>query len=156
MLPVPLAVSRAVALLLVGLYAGGVFFVVIAPSLGRLPGPASVPYWQALNVDYGRAMPPLLLTTIAVLIVTAVLSRSRGGPVFWLTVAGLVLVVATVVLTLAAMDPLNRLADSWNPDQLPADWEQVRQQWAGWHLTRTIAAVAAFGCVLTAQALDRP
>jgi len=45
--------TRAAALLLLGVYAGGVLFVVLAPRLGELPGPAHVRYWQALNLDYG-------------------------------------------------------------------------------------------------------
>ena len=44
-----LTVSRSIALLLAGLYACGVLFVVLAPSGGRLPGPTYVRHWQALN-----------------------------------------------------------------------------------------------------------
>ena len=70
---------RAAALALLGLFAGGVYFVVIAPSLGRLPGDAYVRYWQALNLDYGQAMPPLLLTCMGLILATAILSaRARA------------------------------------------------------------------------------
>ncbi|RAY10681.1 DUF1772 domain-containing protein [Actinomadura craniellae] len=150
-----LTLSRTVASLLLGLYAGGVFFVVIAPSLLDLPGPAYARYWQALNLDYGRAMPPLLLTALAALAATVFLSRHHGGLVLGLGVTALVLVVLTVVVTLAFMEPLNQTANSWNLDQLPADWRDVQRQWSNWHLVRTVAAVAAFGCLLAAHALDR-
>ncbi|WP_336204004.1 DUF1772 domain-containing protein [Nonomuraea sp. LPB2021202275-12-8] len=150
-----LTVSRTVALLLVGVYAGGVVFVVIAPSVSRLPGSAYVRYWQALNVDYGRGMPPMLLTGIAVLLVVAVLSWSRGWLVFGLTVAALILVILTVVLTLAGMEPLNRTANTWDPDRLPAGWQEIRQQWFNLHLVRTALALAAFACLIVAQGADR-
>lgn len=149
-------ITRAAALLLLGLYAGGVVFSVLAPGVYELPGPAYVRYWQALNLDYGAAMPVLLLSCIALLITTAVLSRSRSGLVLWLTVAATALVVLTVVLTVSQMEPLNRLADSWDPDLLPEDWADVRDLWRNWHLVRTVLALLAFASLLTSQAVDTP
>jgi uncharacterized membrane protein len=143
---------------LLGLFAGGVLFVVIAPSLTDLPGAAYVPYWQALNDDYGRAMPPLLLTCMALILTSAILShtRGRGRLTVWLTVTALLLVALTVVVTVTQMEALNRLADAWDPRQLPADWADVRQRWLTWHNLRTVLAVLAFASLLTAQATDRP
>ncbi|GII62818.1 hypothetical protein Skr01_29030 [Sphaerisporangium krabiense] len=150
-----LAASRMVALLLVGLYAGGVVFVVLAPSVARLPGPAYVRYWQALNVDYGRAMPPLLLAGIATLIVVTALSWRRGWFALGVSAAALIMVILTVVLTLTGLEPLNRVADAWNPDLLPADWQETRRRWLNLHLVRTALALAAFACLITVQAFDR-
>lgn len=152
---VTLTVTRSVALLLVGLYAGGLLFVVLAPSASRLPGPTHVRHWQALNADYGRAMPPLLLTSVLAMVITTILSWHRGRPAFLLTAGALVLVVFTIGLTLAAMDPLNRLADSWDPDHLPSTWTQIRNRWAGLHLVRTLLAMAAFACLTLTQIIDR-
>ncbi|MER7361805.1 DUF1772 domain-containing protein [Nonomuraea wenchangensis] len=152
---VVLTASRMLALLLIGLYAGGVVFVVLAPSVARLPGPAYVRYWQALNVDYGRAMPPLLLAGIAALVVAAALSWRRGWFAFGLTAAALILVILTVALTLTGLEPLNRLADAWDPDLLPADWEESRRRWLSLHLVRTALALAAFACLITVQTFDR-
>lgn len=146
-----LTVTRALALL----YAGGVLFVVLAPSTGQLPGPAYVRQWQALNTDYGRVMPPLLLTSVLALVATTVLSWHHGRFVLVLGASALVLVVLTVVLTVVAMEPLNRIADSWDPDRLPVTWQQVRQSWASLHLVRTVLAVAAFACLTISQAVDR-
>ncbi|WP_231618579.1 DUF1772 domain-containing protein [Nonomuraea sp. SBT364] len=152
---VVLTASRMVALSLVGLYAGGVLFVVLAPSVGGLPGPAYVRYWQALNVDYGRTMPPLLLAGIAATVVASALSWPRGGLVLGLSSVALILVILTVALTLAGLEPLNRVADAWDPDQLPAGWHEIRHRWLNLHLARTALAVAAFACLVTAQAVDR-
>ncbi|MGW4470765.1 anthrone oxygenase family protein [Nonomuraea sp. NPDC004354] len=150
-----LTASRMVALLLVGLYAGGVFFVVIAPSVTRMPGPAYVRYWQALNVDYGRGMPPLLLAGIAAMFVVSVLSWRRGWLVFGVSSAALILVILAVCLTLAGMEPLNQIANSWDPDRLPADWHESRQRWVNLHLVRTALALAAFACLIIGQGVDR-
>ncbi|GAB3862955.1 anthrone oxygenase family protein [Dactylosporangium cerinum] len=149
-----LGIVRVASTLLLGLYAGGVFFAVIAPSLGRLPGPAYVRYWQALSTDYGRAMPPLLLACVVLLLATGVLSFGRGRLVFGLTVGVLLLVVATIVLTVTQLEPLNRLADAWDADRLPADWTAARDRWLTLHAVRTAVAVVAFVALLAAQAVD--
>jgi hypothetical protein len=130
---------RTAATVLLGLYAGGVFFVVLAPSLRRLPGDAYVRYWQSLNTDYARAMPPMLLTCLALMVATCALSYRHGRLVF----------------TVTQMEPLNRLADTWDPTQLPADWAEVRQRWLTLHTARTVIAVLAFIAFLAANTLDR-
>ncbi|MFI6708952.1 anthrone oxygenase family protein [Nonomuraea sp. NPDC050478] len=149
-----LSASRMVALLLVGVYAGGVLFVVLAPSVGRIPGPAYVRYWQALNADYGQRMPPLLLISVAALLVVTVLSWQRGWLVFGLSAAALILVVLTVALTVAGMEPLNQAANAWDPDALPAGWDEIRQRWLNLHLVRTGLALAAFACLIVARTAD--
>ncbi|MBB5630214.1 DUF1772 domain-containing protein [Sphaerisporangium krabiense] len=127
----------------------------LAPSVVRLWGPAYVRYWQALNVDYGRAMPPLLLTGIAALIVVTALSWRRGWFALGVSAAALIMVILTVVLTLTGLEPLNRAVDAWNPDPLPADWQETRRRWLNLHLVRTALALAAFACLITVQAVDR-
>ena len=75
-----LRIVRAGALFLLGIYAGGLAFGVLAPGLSELPGTAYVPYWQTLNRDYGARMPVLVLSCIALLVVTSVLSVRRRLP----------------------------------------------------------------------------
>ncbi|GAA4557551.1 DUF1772 domain-containing protein [Planotetraspora kaengkrachanensis] len=154
MSPVLLVIARTGAVSLLGLFAGGLVFTVLAPSLRALPAPAYVRYWQALNVDYGRAMPVLLLTCLALLLATCAMSFPRGRLVFWLTIVALLLLVATIVLTLTRLDPLNQLANSWDADQPPTDWADVRLRWWALHGVRTAMATLAFFALLIAQAAD--
>lgn len=154
-MPALLTISRLAATALVGLFAGGTVFAVLAPSLTRLPASAYVPYWQALNTDYGRAMPPLLLGALALLTTTSALSYRRGPLVFGLSVAAMLLVIAVIVLTVACLEPLNRLADTWSAEQAPATWTEVRRRWWNLHLIRTTLATLAFVALLAAQAVDR-
>jgi hypothetical protein len=72
-------------------------------------------------------MPPFLLTCLGLLVVTCVLSYRRGWPVFGLTAGALLLVLGTIVLTVTQLEPINQLADAWNPDRPPADFAALRQ-----------------------------
>jgi hypothetical protein len=155
MRPLLLEITRPAAMLLLGLFAGGVFFTVLAPSLRQMPGPAYIRHWQALNTDYGRAMPVLLLTCLMLLLATCVLSYQRGWLIFGLSLTALLLIVATIVLTVTQLEPLNQVATSWNADQPPTGWEDARQRWWTLHAVRTVLAVLAFTMLLIAQAADR-
>jgi hypothetical protein len=74
--------------------------------------------------------------------------------VVWGTTSlALLLVVLSIVVTVTQMEPLNSIADSWNPDALPADWADNRDQGLTWHLIRTVLTVAAFVSLLASQAL---
>lgn len=150
-----LTIVRLAATSSVGLFAGGTLFTVLAPSLTRLSASSYVPYWQALNTDYGRAMPPLLLGTLALLVTTSALSYRRGPLVFGLSAASVLLVTAVIVLTLTHLDPLNRLADTWTAERYPSDWAEVRRRWWNLHVIRTALAVLAFVALLVAQAADQ-
>lgn len=99
-------------------------------------------------------MPVLLLSCIAALVATAVLAARRGRLVMTLTVTTTVLVVATVLLTVTRMEPLNEIANSWDPDRLPTDWASTLEAARRWHSVRVVLAVAAFGCLLVSQVLD--
>jgi Domain of unknown function (DUF1772) len=136
------------ALLLCGAYMGGVVCFVLAPSVWRLPGPVYVRYWQALDHDYGRVMPVMLLPCLLLLVAMSALSWQRGALALTLALAATVLLGLAVAVTLTQMEPLNRVADSWDPDHLPAGWTSVRDQWLRWHFLRTGLSVAAFLCVL--------
>lgn len=147
-------VVRFVSLMLVGLYAGGVFFTVIAPTVQRLPGDAYVRYWQALNTDYRRAMPKLIIPALVATVGSALLARTDGVVVVILFAVSASLLGGTVVMTLRGLDPLNRSADAWDPTGPPADWEAARSTWQQLHLVRTALAIAAFAALLLAVLLS--
>ncbi|WP_449373702.1 anthrone oxygenase family protein [Arthrobacter psychrolactophilus] len=150
-----LQIARTTSVFIVGLYAGGVFLFSLAPSVGRLPATSYLPYWQALNADYASTMPPLLLLGLVLLIVTCVSQFRHSRLTFGLTAAAVVLLAATIVLTVTQLEPLNQLANGWSLDQLPADWEGIRKHWWSLHTGRTVLALLAFAALLVADASER-
>lgn len=150
-----LRITRSASTLVVGLYAGGVLFFSLAPSVGRLPAASYVPYWQALNADYARAMPPLLLLGLALLLVTCALQFRHGRLNFCLTVAATILIAAAIALTVTQLEPLNQLANNWSVDRLPGDWKDIRGRWWDLHTVRTALAVCAFVALLVTGARDK-
>ncbi|GAA1030379.1 hypothetical protein GCM10009557_22130 [Virgisporangium ochraceum] len=148
-------VVRALATALVALYAGGVFLVVVSPGVTGLPADAYTRWWQAMNTDMGRAMPPLLLTCVGLLTLTAVLGYGRSTPAVVAAVVAILLIAATIGLTVTRMEPLNALGDTWNPEAPPADWTEVRDRWQRLHLVRTVLALLTLATLLAAHVVER-
>lgn len=146
---------RALCLLVVGCYTGGLLFVAIAPSVVRQPLEVFVPYWQALNHDYA-VLPPFLIGGVALMVATTVAART--APVTLATAAlATLLFVASIVVTVTQMVPLNELADRWSAVAPPAEAAAVRDRWWRLHIVRTGFAVAAFILLVsTATILTRP
>jgi uncharacterized membrane protein len=132
----------------------------IMPGLGTTDDRTFVGAFQAL--DRAITNPLFLLTFMGALVlsgVAAVLYR-RGDDrsvLPWVAVAfGLYL--AAFVITMAVHEPLNVvLRAAGDPDRI-ANLAAVRDafhetRWVAWHIVRTIATTAAFGCLAWALVL---
>ena len=150
------------ATLTMGLTAGvfGDWAHTIMRGLGTTDDRTFVEAFQALN----RAItnPLFTLAFMGALAFTGVaallyLRDDNRSPLPWVAVAfGLYL--AAFAITMAVHEPLNGvLRDAGDPDRI-ADLAAVRDafhetRWVAWHIVRTIATTAAFGCLSWALVL---
>jgi uncharacterized membrane protein len=145
------SVVRLAGLLFGGLFAG--FLVTVAVIESTLRSFDAGVYTQVRQVELVRLDDLASATLIPTLVTTAVLvalaARSRG-PVFWLTLGALVLLLTVLVTTLGVNLPINADQLSWQVSAPPADWAPVRDRWQAAHAVRTVAALLAFGCLSVA------
>jgi uncharacterized membrane protein len=145
-----------------GLMAGlfGDWAVTIMPGLHTTDDRTFVGAFQAIEQAFNNA--PFMLTFTGALGFTAVAAvlHMRGddrSPLPWVAAAfGLYLVA--FVLTVVVHVPLNdAIVAAGDPDRI-TDLGAVRDafdetRWANWHAVRTVATIAAFGCLLWALVL---
>ncbi len=112
----------------------------------------------------GKHMIDNLAVVMAVLMISAVvvglvavflLFRRRSTTAGWLALAGLLLMVAVIAVTLSVEVPIDNKIKTWTTATLPSDWQDIRAQWAAFHTLRTFlslaAVAAAVGAALTTQ-----
>jgi len=136
-----------VAVLLTGLLAGVyyAFAVGVAPGLGQLPDDGFV---AAMNrVNQAIVNPAFMLSFLGAPVVTLVavlVARDRTARPRWL-LAGLLLNVAGLLITLLANVPLN--------DDLLAGGgrEAYELTWLCWNVARTVVTTAACACLIVAM-----
>lgn len=65
-------------------------------------------------------------------------------PFALLVVASLVYIFGVILFTNQVNLPLNYYTESWNPQNLPADWETVRSQWNNANSIRVVTSGLSF------------
>lgn len=102
----------------------------------------------------------LMISSLVVgLVVVVLLFRARSTATGWLSLVGLLLMIAVLVITLAVEVPIDDLINTWTEATLPSDWEQIRARWVTFHALRRFlslgAVAAAVGAALTVRSAHR-
>ena len=148
---VMIATLWLLSILLLALSAGAAFTHVLEiPGKRELPPQAAVIVQQRLYRGYrsaGKVIEPAQLLVLA----AAAAAGSGSGAGFWLTVAALATVAATMAVFAAWTDPANRVMAQWSADRPPlaAGW-QTRRSWEISHATRALLFLLAIALVLAA------
>jgi len=116
---------------------------------------------QHMISNLATVMGVLMSSAVLVGVVAVVLLfRSRSALASWLALAGLLLMIAVMAITLIVEVPIDNLIANWTEATLPSDWQQIRARWAAFHTLRTFlslgAVAAAVAAALTTCPLDEP
>lgn len=98
--------------------------------------------------------PAALLATLGVLIgLFRQRCENRLGGMFTLNLAGLLLFVAALIVTLLVNVPLDNQVQQWTISTLPANWQEIRDRWQWYHTIRTFAALGGLALILAGTLL---
>lgn len=141
--------SLALAILMFGIMAG--FFWTYSFNINlataQLEGATYARVQSLFNVNVRHLMFFSFFFGSAISAVLALLVNYKHyrHPSFWLlTTAALLYLVGIIFFTKFVNLPLNYYTESWNPQQLPSDWEATRQRWNEANLWRVLTAALAF------------
>ena len=121
-------------------------------------------YDAATFLADGQHMINNLATVMAVLMISAVLVGavvvvllfwSRSTVAAWLALAGLLLMIAVMAITLVVEVPIDNLIANWTEATLPSDWQQLRARWAEFHTLRTFLSLGAVAAAVAAALTTR-
>jgi len=106
--------------------------------------------------NLATVMAALMISAAAVgLVVVVLLFRRRSTVAAWLALAGLLLILAVITVTLAVEVPIDNKIKTWTTATLPADWQDLRARWAAFHTLRTFLSLAAVAAAIGAALTDR-
>ncbi|MEX6688686.1 DUF1772 domain-containing protein [Danxiaibacter flavus] len=87
----------------------------------------------------------LMPSCILFLFLATMSHHQKKSPGFYLSLFSLLLMIATLLITLIVLVPIDNQIKSWIADNPPADWQNIRNRWQFYHQVRTITSVASFG-----------
>jgi hypothetical protein len=129
----------------------GVFWgpwVGLTRSIATFSPAAFLAIGYRLNVNLAPLMTALM--PIALLSAVPTLILSPAIPAVVLTLAGVVLFLVALVVTLAVEVPIAVRVKSWTESTLPEDWQRQRDRWASVHIVRVVTGVAGLGSLVAA------
>jgi uncharacterized membrane protein len=143
--------SAFVAVLFGGLFAGFLTTVLVVEA--TLRGYGSAVYTQVRLVELEHlddlATSLLVPAILASIVLAVAVIRCRDGQ-GWLPLTAVVLLLATLVISVSISVPINSAQASWSVMAPPADWSAVRDRWQLAHVARTTTSVLAFVLLTTA------
>jgi uncharacterized membrane protein len=96
-------------------------------------------------------MEVLMISALVVgMVVVVLLFAARATVAGWLALAGLLLMIAVLVITLAVEVPIDELIVTWTEATLPPDWQEIRGRWAAFHTLRTFLSLGAVAAAVAA------
>jgi uncharacterized membrane protein len=107
--------------------------------------------------NLGGPMAILLpLALLSALVTLALLWRDGRAAAFWWLLAGFLLMVATLVITLVVEVPIDNQIETWTAATLPGDWRSIQSRWELFHTIRTFLSIAAVVAATISAVAARP
>lgn len=150
--------SLAVAILMFGIMAGFFWTYSFNVNLAtaQLDG-ASYARVQSLfnvNVRHGMFFSFFFGSALAAILALMINYKHYRQASFWLLAAAVLLYIFGIIIFTKFVNlPLNYYTESWNPAQLPSDWEATRQRWNDANLWRVLSSLTCFVLSLFALVL---
>jgi uncharacterized membrane protein len=129
----------------------------LSRTMNRLSGDTFVAVGHQMIQNLGVPMAILLpLALLSALVTLALLWRGRRTAAFRWLLAGFLLMVAALVVTLAVEVPIDNQINTWTAATLPGDWRSTQSRWELFHTVRTFLSIAAVVAVTISAVLFRP
>jgi uncharacterized membrane protein len=143
-------VAQATTVVLFALVMGvfwGTWFS-LSRTMDQLSGETFVAVGHQMIQNLGMPMAILLpLALLSALVTLALLRQAGRAGAFWWALAGFLLMVAALVITLAVEVPIDDQIRTWTAATLPENWRSIQSRWQLFHTIRTFLSIAAVAAV---------
>ena len=126
-----------------------VFLMGILPVRERMVAPNFVHFHQLTSPLIDRWVPTGINVSLILALVTAV-AGDVGSAATVALIAGAVLSVVVIALSLRINFPINKTVKGWSLAAVPAEWTRHFDRWRSAHVIRTGLEVGAFSAFILA------
>ena len=87
----------------------------------------------------------LMPATLVLMLIAVFLSRQINKYSFYLYSISFLLMVVTLIITVAVEVPIDNQIKTWTETSVPGNWESLKQKWDTFHTLRTFTSIASVG-----------
>jgi len=121
--------------------------VFINPLFSRLPDSAHALAAKESARLYGKVMPFWMIINFVLCTVLTIFVAKSFSTQWWEYLAATILFAFVNIFSLIFPVPINNKIASWDPNDLPADWCELRKRFDRYHFIRTVLLLIAFACL---------
>jgi len=130
----------------------------LSRTMSQLSAETFVAVGHEMIHNLGVPMAILLpLALLSALVTLALLWQGVRAAAFWWLLAGFLLMVAALAITLVVEVPIDNKIETWTVATLPGDWRSIQSRWELFHTIRTFLSIAAVvAATVSATVAARP
>jgi uncharacterized membrane protein len=88
----------------------------------------------------------IMPATLLSMLITILWSRRIRRSSFYVYIISFLLMVITLIITVAVEVPIDNQIKTWTEATIPSNWESLRQRWDVFHTIRTFTSIGSFIC----------
>jgi hypothetical protein len=115
----------------------------LSRTMNQLSAETFIAVGHQMIQNLGMPMAILLpLALLSALVTLVLLWQGVRAAAFWWLLAGFLLMVAALVITLVVEVPIDNQIKAWTAATLPGDWRSIQSRWELFHTIRTFLSIA--------------
>ena len=101
---------------------------------------------KVIIANVATPMRILMPSCILLILLSLWLYKQKKTVVFYLGVLSLILIIATLLITVLVLVPIDNDIKEWTTLTVPRDFEEIRHKWKTYHALRTFLSLGSFVC----------
>ncbi len=139
-------ISIVLAILVSGMFWGP--WLALSRSMATFEPQVFLAIVNRLNRNMAPLMTVLIPAALRSLVPVLFLSYNERPTTFYLALAGLVLFIIPLVVTMLVEVPIVHQIVTWTDSTLPANWQQLRDRWGAFHYFRIVPSLVGIVLLL--------
>jgi uncharacterized membrane protein len=139
-------ISIVLSALVAGMFHGP--WIALSRSMKTFTPEVFLAIVDRMNRNMAPVMTVLMPATLLAIIPVLLLSYHQRPMIFWLSAGAFILFILSLLVTVLIEVPIVEEIVTWTVPTLPANWQQLRDRWARFHIVRVLAGLTSLVLLL--------
>ena len=99
---------------------------------------------KVIIANVAMPMRVIMPAGILLMLLSLWIYKRKKTPSFYIGILSVILIIATLLITLLVLVPIDNNLKVWTATTIPVDFEAIRHKWRTYHAIRTFLSLASF------------